>query len=55
MTEPPGRICLKMPTFKIEIENHEPIIVEAVSETEAIEAAKTIVGSSEIQGDISLV
>jgi len=44
-----------MPTYKIEIENHEPIIVEAESETEAIEAAKTIVGASEIQGDISLV
>jgi hypothetical protein len=46
---------LVMPTFKIEIDNHEPIVVEAVSETEAIEMAKTIVGNSEIQGDISLV
>ena len=44
-----------MPTFKIEIDNHEPIIVEADSETEAIESAKTITGNQEIQGDISLV
>jgi hypothetical protein len=46
---------LEMPTFKIEIENYEPILVEAASETEAIEAAKTIAGTSEIQGDISIV
>jgi hypothetical protein len=44
-----------MPTYKIEIENHEPIIVEADSESEAIEAAKTMSGNPEIQGDISLV
>jgi hypothetical protein len=43
-----------MPTYKIEIENHEPILVEADSESEAIGEAKMVSGNPEIQGDISL-